>query len=49
MPAKPTDQEDEYFARLERERRRNVFADRATRAVVTEDTGFFGSARRIFS
>jgi hypothetical protein len=24
MPAKPTDQEDEYFARLEFERRRNV-------------------------
>ena len=99
MPAKPTDQEDEYFARLEFERRRNVLDDRATRAaendrehilsavrgrcpkcgaelipvpyrgieldkcsrcrgmwldfgeleqVVTDDTGFFGSVRRIF-
>jgi hypothetical protein len=31
MPGKPTEREDEYFARLEFERRRNVLDERATR------------------
>ena len=99
MSVKPTEQEDEYFARLEFERRREALAERESRAgeeerqrtlsvvrgrcpkcgaelipvphrgieldkcsrcqgvwldfgeldqVVTEDTGLFGSVRRIF-
>lgn len=100
MPRKPTEQEDEYFARLEFERQRKVLDERGAQAaeaeqrrslsvvrgrcpkcgaeliavpyrgieldkcsrcqgvwldfgeldqVVTEDTGLFGSVRRIFS
>jgi len=43
MPGKPTEQEDEYFARLEFERQRKIDP------IVTEDAGLFGSVRRIFS
>jgi hypothetical protein len=100
MPRKPTEQEDEYFARLEFERQRKVLDEREAQAaeaeqrrilsvvrgrcpkcgagliavpyrgieldkcsrcqgvwldfgeldqVVTDDTGLFGSVRRIFS
>jgi Zn-finger nucleic acid-binding protein len=60
MPVKPTDQEDEYFARLEFERR-GVELDKCSRCqgvwldfgeidqVVAQDTGFLGGVRRIFS
>ena len=56
---KPTQQEEEYFARLEFERRRKVLEEREPQAaeqerrlddqVVAEDTGFLGSVRRIFA
>jgi hypothetical protein len=36
MPVKPTDQEDEYFARLEFERRRKVLDERETEAAEGE-------------
>ena len=56
MQMKPTQQEEEYFARLEFERRRKVVEERETQAaeeeldqVVAEDTGFLGSVRRIFA
>jgi len=80
MSVKPTEQEDEYFARLERQRtlsvvrgrcpkcgaelipvpHRGIELDKCSRCqgvsldfgeldqVVTEDTGLFGSVRRIF-
>jgi len=32
MPGKPTEQEDEYFARLEFERKRKVLDEREARA-----------------
>lgn len=37
MPTKPTEQEDEYFARLEFERRRKVLDERETRAAEEEE------------
>jgi hypothetical protein len=42
IPGKPTEREDEYFARLEFERRRNVLDERATRprAATTGETRF---------
>ena len=36
MPAKPTEQEDEYFARLEFERQRNALDERGARAADDE-------------
>jgi hypothetical protein len=36
MPVKPTEQEDEYFARLEFERQRKVLDERDTRAAEDE-------------
>ncbi len=36
MPAKPTEHEDEYFARLEFERQRKVLDEREVRAAETE-------------
>jgi len=57
MPGKPTEQEDEYFARLEFERPRKVLDERDARAAederrhtlsVVRDAGLFGSVRRIF-
>ena len=36
MPVKPTEQEDEYFARLEFERRKQVIAERETETAEEE-------------
>jgi len=36
MPGKPTEQEDEYFARLEFERKRKILDEREARAAKDE-------------
>lgn len=44
MPVKPTEQEDEYFARLEFERRRKILDDRETPAAEEERQRVFALA-----
>ena len=45
MPVKPTEQEDEYFARLEFERRRKVLDERESQAAAEERQRILAVAR----
>jgi hypothetical protein len=45
MPVKPTDQEDEYFARLEFERRRKVLDEQESQAAEEERQRILAVAR----
>ena len=45
MPVKPTDQEDEYFARLEFERQKKVLGERETQTAEEERLRILAIAR----
>jgi len=45
MPVKPTDQEDEYFARLEFERRKKALEEREPRAAEEERLRILAAAK----